>query len=179
MHVIEPCGRRKRDIVRTLRPDLVARFDDCIAEIVEQLALVLIGLHCSLNLIDRPAGDFTGFLVAALDYALLQSRHALGCARPVDVIAITVGEENGFVDIAVALGPERIVIPVIPRPQREVEEITISVWPEPRTEPPDVKEVMVTPPVLMPPVMPERVEGRLLGEVAPCAEEDGLQLVLA
>jgi len=57
-----------------VRPDLVAGFDDGIAEIVQHLALPLIGLHRGLDLIDRPAGDFAGFLITALHYALFEPR---------------------------------------------------------------------------------------------------------
>ena len=66
VHLREPPGRRKRDIGLAMRPDRVAGFDDGITEIVEHRALPLIGQHRGLDLIDRPAGDFAGFLVTAL-----------------------------------------------------------------------------------------------------------------
>ena len=57
VHLRKPSGRRERDIALAMRSDLVAGFDNGIAEIVEHLALPLIGRHRGLDLIDRPAGD--------------------------------------------------------------------------------------------------------------------------
>ena len=82
VHLREPPGRREGDIGLAMRSDLVAGFNDGIAEIVEHLALPLIRLHRGLDLIDRPASNFAGFLVTALDYALFEPRHALRRARP-------------------------------------------------------------------------------------------------
>src|SRR5207248_8272761 len=133
--------------------------------------LPLIRLHRGLDLIDRPAGNFASFLVTALDYALFQPRHALRRPRPLHVVVIAVREENCIVDVAVTVGPEWIVVPVIPWPQREVEEIAVSERPEPRTDPANMEEVIVMmPPVLMPALVPERVERRLVGKVTPRAE---------
>src|SRR5215472_15912746 len=153
-----------------MRPDLVAGFDDGVTEIVEQLALSLIGLHRGLDLIDRPAGNLASFLIAALDYALLEPRHTLWGARSLHVVVIAVGEEDGLVDVAIAVGPERIVPPVIPGPQREVKEVAIGIGPEPGADPADMEEVVVVPPFLVPALVPERVECRLVGEVSPRAK---------
>src|SRR5437764_9343269 len=135
MHLVEPRGRRESDVGLAMRPRLVARLDDGVAEIVQEFALPLIRLHRGLDLIDRPAGNFASFLVTALDYALFQPRHALRRPRPLHVVVIAVREENCIVDVAVTVGPEWIVVPVIPWPQREVEEIAVSERPEPRTDP--------------------------------------------
>jgi hypothetical protein len=100
-------------------------------------------LHCGLDLIDRPAGDFAGFLVTALHYALSEPRHALRRARSIHVIVIPVGEEDGLVDVAIAVSPERIVPPVVPGPQREIEEIAIGKGPEQGADPADMEEIVM------------------------------------
>ena len=167
VHLRKPSGRRERDIALAMRSDLVAGFDNGIAEIVAHLALPLIGRHRGLDLIDRPAGDFAGFLVTALHHALSEPRHALRRAWSLHVIVAAVREKDGLVDVAVAVGPERIVPPVIPRPQREVEEVALGVGPEQGTDPADMEEVIMVPPVVVPTLAPERVECGLIGEVTP------------
>jgi hypothetical protein len=94
------------------------------------------------------------------------------------VIVVAVGGENGVVDVAIAIGPERIVVPVIPGPQREVEEIAIGEGPEPGTDPADMEEMVMIPPVVVPALVPERVECRLVGEVAPVFEILGVGRIL-
>lgn len=84
VHLRKPSDRRERDIGLAMRSDLVAGFDDGIAEIVEHLALPLIGRHRGLDLIDRPTDDFAD--VAALRYALFEPRHALRRARSLHVL---------------------------------------------------------------------------------------------
>src|SRR5260370_39700573 len=100
MHMIEPRGRRESHVRQAMVPDFIARLDDGVAEIVQKLALMLIGLHRGLNLIDWPAGNFAGFFVAALGYALPEPRHALRRARSFHIIVVAVGEEDDVVDVA-------------------------------------------------------------------------------
>jgi len=98
---------------------------------------------------------------------LLEPRHALRRAWSLHVIVVAVREKDGLVDVAIAVGPERIVPPVIPRPQREVEEVALGVGPEQGTDPADMEEVIMVPPVVVPTLAPERVECGLIGEVTP------------
>src|SRR5262249_34792569 len=176
VHLREPTGRRERDIGLAMRPDLVAGFDDSVAEIIQHLTLPLIGLHRGLDLIDRPAGDFAGFLVTALRHALSEPGHALRRAWSVHVIVIAVGEEDGLVDVAIAVSPERLVPPVVPWPQRDEEEIAKGKRPEHGTDPADMEEMVTMPPIVVPALVPERVECRLVGEVAPLLEILGVML---
>src|SRR5215469_9939661 len=83
------------------------------------------------------------------------------------IIVIAVREKDGLVDVAIAVSPERIVPPVIPRPQREVEEVAIGKGPEQGTDPADMEEMVMVPPIVVPTLAPERVECGLIGEVAP------------
>src|SRR5580704_5104087 len=130
---------------------------DLIAEIVEQSALLLIRLHGGLDLVDRPAGDFGGLVAAALRHGLGERRHARRRARSLHVVVV-VGRENGGVDIAIAIGPERIDVVIVGGPQRVIEEVAIRIGPEHGPDPAQMMEGM-------PAMAPERAQRPILGEV--------------
>src|SRR5262249_13840723 len=90
--------------------------------------------------------------------------------RSLHVIVVAVREENGLIDVAITVGPEWIVVPVVPWPQRDIEEVAEGEWPEPGTDPAEMKEVVAMPPSVMPAVVPEMLERRLVGEGATHAE---------
>lgn len=86
------------------------------------------------------------------------------------MILIAVGEENGLIDIAIAVGPEWIVVPVVPWPQRHVKEVAEGERPEPGSDPAEMEEVIAMPPSVMPAIVPERLECYFVGEGAAHAE---------
>ena len=155
-------------LVGAVQFDLVARFDDGVAEIVEQGGLLRVRLHGALDLIDRPAGDLGGLVVAALRHALRQRRHARRRARPPDIVFVVVRGEDRLVDVAIAVDPERIDVFVIVGPQRVIEEVAVGIGPEQRADP---AEMMVGMPAVMPPIVPpKRPECGVLGEATPILE---------
>src|SRR6185437_5211604 len=183
LHVGEPRRRGKRHLRRTMRLDQFARLDNSVTEIVEQRPLLLVGLYHGLNLIDRPAGDLSRFIGAALRHATLQRRQARRAAAtttigtipargrtivPTHIRAIIVRREDRLVHVAVAVSPERIVVLVLIRPQRAIEHGTVGVRPEQRSDP-----AQMTMMVAAPRIVQERPQRCAVGEIAVRGEIPG------
>ena len=135
VHIVKPTRGRECHARRAVGLDHVAGLDDGIAEIIEQCALLLIRLHGISDVVDWPAGDLSGFVDAALRDAPGQLRHARRCARPTHVLVIGVRRKQRLVDVAITIGPDRIVGLVFIGPKRVIEKIAIGVRPEQRTDP--------------------------------------------
>jgi hypothetical protein len=162
LHRREPAGWRERDAGRAIRLYGVARLHDGVAEVVEQGLLLIARLDRRLDLIDRPAGHFGRLGGAGVRHALRQLRHPRGRARSLHIVVVDVGREDAFVDVVVAVSPERVVEAIVIRPQREKEDAAVGKRPEQRADPAEMMMVVLHVHVLG----EERMQCAVGGEIA-------------
>ena len=148
LHRRQTGGRGRRDVFRTGHLDDLRGLDRRIAEIVERLALLVIGVERLLDPVDRKPCDVLAVIAAHLRQFTRLVRRRIGSRRRrvarrqiTGQVVIAVRCEHAGIDIAVAVIPQRGIV----APHRVVREIVKGERPEQRTNP-TIAAVAMTPP---------------------------------